>query len=311
MNPLHFAYLSAASALTLVALFGGTFALLFCERFVHARTQHRDGPGRGGKTDYFQVWTDFLKVRAKAGDARQVLPARFQVAIAAWVLLPPAYLLVLFSPIVPNVHAQLEIPLLLLLPLLATGIEAVFMHATQDTKERYEWRKHLMLRLTGASILYLSVVAVGLRGGFASLEAVSDLQERFPYHAIFSSPGLLLCGLGAFAAVFLFAAESPAGSRSDLSLRRSLHYLLFYVNKMWVFCLLCFWVFLFLGGAGTIAAKAAFPFKLAATVFFFTLLQVSLPRARSVDAAGITARWLLRMCLVGLLLEALWVGVLG
>ena len=311
MNPLHLIYLAVSTLLVLVTLFGGTFCLLFCERFVHARTQHRDGPGRGGRTDYYQVWTDFRKVRSKGSDSQSIISGRFRFALAAWVLLPVFFLIVLFSPLLPESISDIELPLLLLLPLLAAGIEALFMHATQDTKERYEWRKHLMLRIMGASMLYLAVLAVGLRVGHSNLDSISALQERFPYHAIVSSPGLFLCGIGAFAAIFLFASESPVESRNEMSLHRSLQYLLFFVNKMWIFCLLCFWVFIFFGGAGNIVAKLIFPFKAMAALFLFTLIQVSFPRARSADAAEITARWLLRLCLIGFLLEAVWVGVWG
>ncbi len=311
MSSLHLVYLVFTCCLVLLALFVGTFCLLFCERFVNARTQHRDGPGRGGRTDCFQVWTDFRKVRSKASDARGNLPGRFRFALAAWLMLPPAFLLVLFSPVMPAYLDEAELPLLVLLPLLASGIEALFMHATHDTKERYEWRKHLILRIMGASMLYLAVLAVGLRAGHSNLASISQLQAYFPYHTIVSSPGLFLCGIGAFAAVFLFAAETPIESRPELSLHRSLQYLLFFVNKMWIFCLLCFWVYVFFGGAGTLLAKLAFPLKAAAALFFFTLIQVSFPRARSADATEITARWLLRLCLVGFLLEAVWVGVRG
>lgn len=311
MSAFQILYLVSASAMVLASLFGGTFFLLFFERLVYARTQHRDGPGRGGKTYYYQVWTDFRKVRRKGSDPRRVMPQRFRFALVIWLLLPVAFLLVLFSPLIPEQYSDAELPFLLLLPLLATGIEALFMHATHDNRERYEWRKHLMLRVMGAAVLYLAVLAVGLRVGDSNLAAISGLQSSFPYHALVSSPGLFLCGVGAFASIFLFAAESPIESRQELSLHRSMQYLLFFVNKMWIFCLLCFWVYVFFGGAGTLLAKIAFPVKALAALFFFTLLQVSFPRTRSADATELTARWLLRLCLLGFLLEAFWVGVWG
>lgn len=311
MSPLEIVMIAVACAFVLLVLFFGTFFLLFFERFVYARTQHRDGPGRGGRTDYYQVWTDFRKVRAKGGDALGVMPARFRLAVAAWLVLPALFLLVLLSPILPESQGAAELPLLLLLPLIATGIEALFMHATHDNRERYEWRKHLMLRMMGAAVLYLAVLAVGLRVGASNLGSISGFQTHFPYHALVASPGLFLCGLVAFAAIFLFAAESPIESRLELSLHRSMQYLLFFVNKMWVFCLLCFWVYVFFGGTGSLLAKVAFPVKALGALFLFTLIQVSFPRTRSADATELTARWLLRLCLLGFLLEAVWVGVWG
>ncbi len=313
MTALQLIYHLLSAAFVLLLLFIGTFFLLFCERFVHARTQHRDGPGRSGRTDYYQVWTDFRKVRAKATGFQWASPVagRFRFALLLWVFLPVVFLIILFSPLLPDHLANAELPLLLVLPLLASGIEALFMHATQDTNERYEWRKHLLLRIMGASLLYLAALAICLRVGQSSLASISEIQEYFPYHSILSSPGLFLCGIGAFSAIFLFSVESPLEGRNELSLHRSLQYLLFFVNKMWIFCLLCFWVFIFLGGSGNLLARLAFPFKAAFVIFLFTLLQASFPRTRSADAAEIATRWLLRLCLLGFLLEAVWVGVWG
>lgn len=311
MTAIDLLLVSLVSSVVLLALFFGTFFLLFFERFVYARTQHRDGPGRGGRTDYRQVWTDFRKVRAKGSDVLGVVPRRFRFAVAGWLILPAIFLLALLSPLIPAEQGAAELPLLLLLPLVAAGIEALFMHATHDNKERYEWRKHLMLRIMGAAVLYLAVLAVVLRVGASNLGSISDFQAQFPYHALFASPGLFLCGLVAFASIFLFAAESPIESNVELSLHRSMQYLIFFVNKMWVFCLLCFWVYIFLGGAGTILAKAVFPLKALAALFVFTLIQVSFPRTRSADATELTARWLFRLCLMGFLMEAVWVGVWG
>ena len=92
MNPLHLVFLATTSVIVLAMLFAGTFGLLFCERFVHARTQHRDGPGRGGRVDCFQVWTDFRKVRSKGWDAHSALSGRFRFALFAWMLLPLLFL---------------------------------------------------------------------------------------------------------------------------------------------------------------------------------------------------------------------------
>ena len=69
MSALHLLLLISSVLLVLAVLFCGTFGLLFCERFVHARTQHREGPGRAGRIDYLQVWTDFRKVRGKGWDS--------------------------------------------------------------------------------------------------------------------------------------------------------------------------------------------------------------------------------------------------
>lgn len=66
MNAFDLAFFAVSALGALAFLFVGTFFLLFCERFVHARVQHRDGPGRQGQTDFFQVWRDFQKTRRKS-----------------------------------------------------------------------------------------------------------------------------------------------------------------------------------------------------------------------------------------------------
>jgi NADH:ubiquinone oxidoreductase subunit H len=294
--------------LVLVFLYVGTFVFLFLERFVHARVEHRDGPGMHGSVDAFQVWKDFQKVRKKRGSGMP-FSFRFRLAMAIWKFLPAVFLLVLLAGVIPAAMQDTELPLLLLLPLLAATLEAVFLHATTDSLERVEWRKRMYLRIMGASVLALAFLSTSLAVGIPSLEAISRAQGSFPYLALFSSPGLLLCGLTSVGAIFLFAIENPIQNEGELSLGRSVHYSVFFVRRMWIFCLLCFWVFVFFGGASSVAAKVLFPVKVALALFLFTLLQESFPRIRSADAGELAIRWLFRLGLLGILVEAIWVGV--
>ena len=310
MSPLELILSTALVALVLVFLFAGTFFLLFLERFVHARIQHREGPGRGGKTDVFQVWKDYRKTRAKEG-AGLTFPFRIRAATVAWRILPATFLLILLAGLLPASLAETEVPALLLLPLLAAAMEASFLHASSDARERFEWRKQLVLRVLGASVLAFGFLAVSLHTGSLSLGVISEVQTRFPYLSLFSSPGLFLCGVASFGAIYLYSGEGPIQTEGELSLSRSIQYLVLFIRKMWVFCLVCLWVFVFFGGAASIAAKLLFPFKVGAALFVFTLLQGSFPRIRSTDAGELSARWMFRMCFLGLLLEAIWVGVWG
>jgi NADH:ubiquinone oxidoreductase subunit H len=297
-----------SAALVLGLLYAGTFIFLFMERLVSARVQHREGPGRHSRTDVLQVWRDYRKTRIKA-DSGEPLPLRFRAALEVWRLLPAAFLLILLGGVVPSSMGGAELPLLLLLPLVAASLESLFLHATSDSRERIEWRRRLPLRIMGASVLALSFLATVLQAGVPSLGGVSSMQGSFPYHALFSSPGLFLSGIAAWGAIFLFANENPIENESELSLGNSHHYLVFFVRRLWVFCLLCFWVFVFLGGGETLAAKLLFPFKLFAALFLFLLLQNSFPRVRSTDAGELAVRWLFRLCLIGFVAEAVWVGV--
>jgi NADH:ubiquinone oxidoreductase subunit H len=307
MSTIELAMMAISAISVLVFLFVGTFSFLFMERFVQARVQHRDGPGRHGSIDALQVWRDYLKTRSK-NESGAALDFRFRLAVFAWKILPAVFLLLLLAGLLPSAMEQAELPFLLLLPLMAASLEAVFLHASTDARERIEWRKRMILRVMGASVLALAFLTASLGVGLPSLSAISEAQTSFPYHSMLSSPGLFLCGLAALGAVFVFSNENPIQNEGELSLGRSKHYAVFFVRRMWEFCLLSFWVFVFLGGADSLVAKILFPVKVAAALFLFSVLQASFPRLRSADAGELTARWLFRLCLIGFLAEALWVG---
>jgi formate hydrogenlyase subunit 4 len=311
MNAVNLIVAALSAAGALIFLFIGTFFLLFCERFVNARVQHRDGAGRHGQTDFFQVWKDFQKSRRKSSGSILSLPLRIRFASFVWRLLPAIFLLALFGEQYPEGSEQIDLSLLLLLPMIATALEALLVHATADSRERFDRRRRLLLRAMGASALLLSVFAVTLRVGQLNLSAISSFQIHFPYHSFLSSPGLFLCSITAFCSIFLFVTENPVQLQEEQSLNHSMQYVTIFVQKMWVFALICFWVYVFCGGAYGPIVKLLFPFKVAAALLLFTVLQASFPKIRSADSAELTARWLLRLCLVGFFLEAVWVGVRG
>jgi NADH:ubiquinone oxidoreductase subunit H len=310
MSPLTTILSVALVAVVLLFLFAGTFFLLFLERLVNARIQHREGPGRGGRTDALQVWKDYRKTLLKEKSA---MPFGFRIraATGAWRVLPALFLCVLLADIWPDALAEAEVPSLLILTLLATALEAAFLHASSEARERYEWRKQVTLRLIGCSVLALSFLAISLHTGSLSLSMISESQNHFPFLAVFSSPGLFLCGLASFGSIYLYSGNGLIQTGGELGLSRSMHYLVFFIRKMWIFCLLCFWVFVFFGGAASIIAKILFPLKVGGALFVFTVLQGSFPRMRSSDAGELAARWMFRMCFLGLFLEAIWVGVWG
>ncbi len=308
MNLFYISTLIFSVAAILAFLFIGTFFFIFLERFLDARIQHRDGPGRHGSMDYSQVWKDFRKVKIKQ-DTTPPLSLRFRIALSAWKSLPAIFLLILLSGVLPDSMKNTGLPALLLLPLLAASLEAAFLHATTDARERLEWRKRMAIRVLGASLMAFAFLAATLKVGPPSLQGISEAQRYFPYHSIIASPGLFLCAIAALGAIFLFVNENPIQNEGELSLGRSTHYLIFFVRKMWVFCLLSFWVFVFLGGTTGLIAKIIFPIKTALVLFLFTFLQGSFPRLRSSDASELALRWLFRLCILGFLVEAVWVGV--
>jgi NADH:ubiquinone oxidoreductase subunit H len=211
----------------------------------------------------------------------------------------------------PEAWRPSDLSSLLLLPIIASAVEALLLHAGADSRELFEWRSRLLLKAMGATTLLLSVIPIAMRVGALDLASVSGFQSHFPYLSFLSSPGLLLCGITAFGSIFLFVNESPVGGLEDLSLNHSMQYLTLFVQKMWTFSLICFWVYIFAGGNNGIVGYVLFPIKVGASLFLFTLLQASFPKIRTSDAGELTVRWLLRLCLIGCFLEAVWVGVRG
>jgi NADH:ubiquinone oxidoreductase subunit H len=287
-----------------------TFAFMFLDRFMRARVQHRDGPSKAGRINPFQVWSDFRKIREKKANALP-LPATTRLAFLTWILLPVLFLLILLGGLLPHALDPSGVAILLLLPLLALGLEGAFLHATQDSLEKEQWRRALSLRLLGISILALAFLAVALRVGGASLHQISHAQRFFPYLLGLSGPGLFCSALSAFGAVFVFARTGAEETMSSQSLGGALHFPIFFTKKMWVVSLLSFWVFVFFGGSSGIVNIALFPLKLALALFFLLLIQLSVPAVKSVDLGEIAIRWVLRLSLISLVIEAVWLGVMA
>lgn len=292
----------------LAFLYGGTFFFLALERLFLAKVEHRDGPGRQGSSDYFQVWKDFQKNRSKIHEKKDST-IYGNLAVWAWKLLPAIFLTLLLTDIFSKSLDPYKLMLVIFLPVLSIGIEAIFLHSSKHRREMNDWKKRIQLRLLGATLLALSFFTAALQLGSPSVSEISRAQTSFPFHLLFFSPGLFLCCLAALGSIFLFLVEDPIQNESELSLRRSIHYTIFFVRRMWIFCLLSLWVLVFWGGTDSIFAKILFPVKVAFFLFIFILLQVSFPKVRNSDAGELAIRWLLPLCLLSFVAEAIWVGL--
>jgi NADH:ubiquinone oxidoreductase subunit H len=302
--------LFGASSLIFVLLFlyGGVFFFLAMERFFLARVEHRDGPGRHGSSDYLQVWKDFRKSRIKVSG--QAEPSFYnRIAVLIWKLLPALFLITLFTDFFSPSFESSKLMIVLFFPILSIGLEAMFLHASSHQREKRDWKKRIQLRLLGATLLSFSFFTATLQIGSPSVAEISRMQASFPFLLLFFSPGLFLCCLASLGGIFLFLVEDPIQNESELSLGRSLHYPIFFVKRMWIFCLLSLWVLVFFGGIENIISKVLFPLKLAIFLLMFILLQVSFPKVRNSDAGELAIRWLLPLCLMSFLVEALWVGL--
>lgn len=309
MNLFSVAHLGLVSVFAFLFLFLGTFFQLFLERFVLARSQHRDGPGRKGESDYFQVVWDFLKVRKKIGP-KVALPFRFRIIFQLWRILPFAFIWILISGQVPEIFREAEIPLLVLLIIISAVTEATLINATEDQSEKYDLKQILLLRIIGASNFIFCILTVVLKTGSFDLLEVSASQAQFPFFTMLSSPSQFFVALSAFFSIFLITASGPVRQEEDISLRGSLHYTFFFVRRLWIFCLISFWAFLFLGGMFGIITKLLFPVKIASALIVFFLLQISFPQSRVADTEAVAIRWLLPVSLLAFIGEMIWIGVI-
>lgn len=289
-------------------IFAGTFFLLFLERFVYSRVQHRDGPGRHGEVDYYQVLKDFLKIIKKDHSNDPFISKRFHLVLAFWKILPFLFGIVLLGRITPHVFGVADLLILFFICSLSVAGEAILIYATQSERERYEMQRSLNLKILGIGVLFISSVALTLRISESNLKAISHSQDMLPFHAILSSPGLFIVGITAFLSTYLIASVEPVQGDESVSLAGSWQYSFFFTKRMWIFCLLAYWVFAFCGGFEGIVAKIVFPLKLALAIFFFIFLQTTMPKMRMSDAGETTVKWLIPLCLLGLSLEILWVG---
>lgn len=293
----------------LLFLLLGTFFFMFLDRFVRARVQHRDGPSFEGKVNYFQVWQDYKKIRAKVAPDVRISTASKRLFLI-WMNLPALFLLVLFGGGLSKNFDSASLAVLLLLPLISIGLEGGFLNATGDPAEKDQWRRGISLRIIGVSLFSLGFLAVLLRTGTPSLEKISHLQGTFPYVLLASGPGLFISALSSFGAIFVFARSGALEAESNISLGGGLHFPIFFTNKMWVISLLSFWVFVFAGGFSGVIEVALFPLKIMLACFFLLLIQLSVPSIKSVDLGERAIHWVLRMALLGFAIEAVWLGVI-
>lgn len=293
-------------SISIVVLFAisGTFFCIFLERFLAARIQHRDGPGIGGRIDYFQVWKDFRKIRAKGHSA----PAKLKPFYCIWMVLPIAFLVLLLGRNLPDGYEEAGLWILCSLVLLSISIEAMLIHFSSSGRERLEWRAPILLKILGISALCLSGAALAMHVGGANLAQVSAFQAKFPFHSMFASPGLFVLGLIAFASIYPVVGDGPILANDEKSLKGELQYGIFFNKRMWAFSLLCFWIYFFLGGFDGIIAKILFPLKAMVFSIGYVLLKVSVPYVRSSDAGALALRWLLTFGFLGFAVEVIWVG---
>ncbi len=287
----------------------GTTILLYLERKIFARAQHRPGANRAGAYGEWQMAADFLKVFSKwRGDSQNRESSIFLTTLPLQLMLPLIFTVVLFGAWHLSSAFNIELLILFFLVVLSAVLESFYLLSGFTSIEKYEYRRHIALNLAGSCGLLLSILTVALHTGSFSLHAVRSLQTHFPFHAVMMSPGLFLAGCVAFLSFFLILAIRPVGDMGNQGALTKRQFLFFFYKRMWFFSLISFWVFVFAGAMDGLFGIVLFFLKIILLIVFSLVLQTSLPKLRVGDALEAGVRFLLPLGLIGLLIELFWIA---
>lgn len=317
LTPLQFAVLATLlkGAVVLFVLLTLAGYLVFVERKVIARLQHRVGPNRAGPWGLLQPLADVLKLLTK----EESFPPFVNKVLF---ILAPAIITVtglLGFAIVPigngpwYVIADMNLGVLFFLALSSLGVYSIVL-AGWASNSKYAVLGGL--RATAQMISYelsmaMSLLAVVLMAGSFQLSQIAKAQS--PIWFIFLQP------IGFFVFLTAMVAESRrtpfdipeaeneivAGFHTEYS---SMKFALFFLGEYMGIVLLSFIISIaYLGGwSGPFASGPWWLFlKVAAFVFFFIWIRATYPRLRYDHLMELGWRYLLPLSILNLLLTAL------
>jgi hypothetical protein len=296
------------AALTIIVGRVGLFGFIGLSRWMDARVEHRDGPGLGGKYDFFQVWRDHRKSRWKTPWPTHI-SSPFRGLFFLWSILPGAFLLVLILGGASSLTAPIQIPLLLFLALVAMVLEGFFVVLSIEGRERSDWLGGGLLRLLALTVIAFGAYTIALHGSAPGLLALSSLQTSPPFLPIFSGPGALVVSVPVFLSIFLFSGKPPLSVSLEPSLGAALHDRVSFVRSSWALALISLWVALFFANPSTILGLLLFIPLLCLFSFVYLMLARGVSSIRVTDAYGLCLKWLVPLSIGSFLLEVVWIGV--
>lgn len=287
----------------------GTILLLTLERRVYARSQHRPGSNHAGAFGQWQIPADLIKMIFKWRSAKpEKQSILFYTVLPLQIFLPFAFMVILLGAWNLSWASNMALMFLFLLITLSVVLEALYLQEDSSPIEKYEYRRYVGVNLIGLCGLMISIGTIALHTGSLSLTDVEKMQESFPYHTIFLSPGLFMAALCSLLSIFYILAVKPLGEMGNKGILGRRQYLYFIYKRIWFFAMISFWVFLFAGGGAGALTFPLFCLRLAILLAGLVVFQASIPKLRAADAMEMGMRFLLPVSLFGLVLEIFWTG---
>jgi len=316
------------SVAVIVVLFPALFALTTVfERKGLARIQNRFGPNRTGPFGFFQPVADGIKSLTK----EDIVPSSADAAVhflAPVVLVVAVYMGFAVLPMGRNmVLVDMDAGLLFYFAMGASTELAVFM-AGWSSRNKYSLlgaMRAVAQMISYEVVLLLSSVTVVMISGSLSLSKIVEAQNHYtwglPHWYIFTPWGLAGFVMYAIAATAetnrspfdLPEGESElvAGYHTEYS---GFKFALFFLGEyLAMFSISGLGTTLFLGGwsapfswLGWVPSWIWFFSKLMMSIFVFIWMRGTLPRLRQDQLMNFAWKFVLPMCLLNLLVAALW-----
>lgn len=293
---------------TLVSLLLAVLAFIYAwaERQVAARSQQRHGIAFLPVAGLSVLAADFIKLIFKRSADRSSV-GTFLAGLSAF--LPFLFFIYLFQALGQFDGGRGELFLLFFVLLMGIWVQKVLVFLAIEERERFSFDQSYVLLLTSGAALFLSLLPIILVTGSASLAAADRAQESFPFCLLLSSPGTFLSALTSFVSLVFLLRLGPAGLESEQFIASGKGRWFFWVQRLWIICVVSLWVYINLGG-GPIGALAFFSFilRLALVLGIFLWIQASFPRGRSSDLSHFVLRALVPISLVAVIVELLWLA---
>lgn len=289
----------------LFVLFLCSLGLVYLERWLAARAQHRVGFKKLGVSQVIaDSYKNFIK-NTKDSAAKMTWFERLNMLL---ILICPAlfYLILAMGADVDFLSSAGALVLLTIL-IVAALAENFFLFFQSTAGERFLFRRDQFLNFQGISIFSVCILVPMIRAGSCGLTKISESQAAPPFINAVSSPALLLSSVLSFLSLFYICGIHPISSPEKKYKEENFVYLLLFSKKLWLVSLISFWLFLFWGGAaGGVLMLPIYLLAITLTLFLIFWLEISTPAFRASYSIEIAIARLLPLALISIILEIFW-----
>jgi len=282
------------------------FFYAWAERQFLARSQQRHGVSLSKARGVSVVAADFVKLLFK-DNSSGTTGRNFLVSIS--IFLPVLFFIYLFQAFGQIDGGRGEVFLLFFILGMSLWTQKVLVFSPIEERERFSFDHSHVLLLMAMAALFLSLLPTVLITGSGSLTAIDRFQEKFPFILMLHSPGTFLAALTSFVSLLLLLRLGAAGPESGQFLNGTKGQSFFWIQRLWIVCMVSLWVYVNLGG-GPLGLIDFFSFILRVVVVLclFLWVHVSLPRGRTTDLSHFVLRALVPLALIAVMAELVWIS---